>query len=373
MAASWRSSTLVLLVFSAGCAATKPPPVTQVAPVTPAPALVLVPLATPDPDQVSLWRRHAAPTGSLEYFKRTCLEGGALGCSLAAEALDYGLGAEFGTREAVLFHAYGCALFDSDACGAIDGALDKVRRFESSEARWRQVAEEGAWGGDAYARGDGVRRDLVTALRLYAEECRMGRAESCVKQGIMEATGKGGPRAPDDAFTSLDVACDLDRSRCMDIALMYKQGKLGKHEHNKLHTKWFRKRALRSEGKKKCRYGEGAKCVTYAYGFLDGKWVNHDPEYAFILLEEACNSGDQNGCTGLGNFYVDGIGVKADPGKAVKIYREACAQREEVACWKLGRLHLRGEHVTQDLEKAKQLFRDACAYGNQAACDFFDD
>jgi hypothetical protein len=175
-------------------------------------------------------------------------------------------------------------------------------------------------------------------------------------------------RDPGKAYRYFRVACDLDRSICMDIAQAYDEGT--KIKRNKEQSRKFRKLAMQREGEPGCRYGDTDRCVTYGYAYLKGEHVWHDDEYAALLFREACEAGDAAGCTGLAGLRWSGQGIAKNRRKAVELYTGACDDGYGAACWKLGRLYMRGEKVDQDTTRAEKLFERACDLGDQAGCNY---
>jgi len=306
-----------------------------------------------------------------------CRTGDSDACHDVAVAFERGREVPMDLSRAFDYYSEACSLGDDQACDAVRLHVPPLRRVHATEDRPLEVADaapepgEPALKGDAFYYGSGEwGKDLAVARNVYERECALGRAEACVKAGIMQAKGEGGEPALGDAHESLELACELDHSRCMDIALMYRHDELGGFLRDR--SDWFRKRALHSEGELGCRYGAAERCVVYAQGFLAGKWVDHDPEYAFVLLREACHDGDLRGCTELANLYVAGTGTAVNGARALELYRRACDGGVGTACWKLGKLYLHGTHVEQDPTEAERLFALSCRYGYQAGCDYVD-
>jgi TPR repeat protein len=220
--------------------------------------------------------------------------------------------------------------------------------------------------GDLYE-NEGTDRGVV--LDAYLQECEgKGVAEACAKAAAMYDQGAGTERDKRSAYRYFWLACDLDRSLCMDIAQAYDKGK--RVGRNRKHSRKFRKLAIQREGTTSCRYGDTERCVTYGYAYLQGEHVGHDEEYAAVLFSEACDAGSASGCTGLAALRWSGQGIAKNRAKAVELYQSACDEREGAACWKLGRLYMRGEHVDQDTKRAEKLFERACDLGDQAGCNY---
>lgn len=204
----------------------------------------------------------------------------------------------------------------------------------------------------------------------YEADCNEGKVKACVKAAVMNDQGEGVVSDPSRAYDLFWIACDRDRSLCIDIAYAYEKGtKIGK---DKQYAKQFRKLALRREGEKGCRYGSTDKCVTSGHAFMKGKVVERDREYAVVLFEEACRAGDADGCESLAEAYWTNPTKNKGRAEAVELYRKACDAKSGAACWKLARLYLRGEKVKQNTKRGEKLIERSCKLGFSDGCEYLE-
>jgi TPR repeat protein len=216
-----------------------------------------------------------------------------------------------------------------DGYGAIARLFVKSTPPNYAEAaRWNQrgvdagSAEAGAGLGWQHQFGQGVARNPVRAMELYAQAARGGSPHGMYLMGVLYLLGEG------------VAANDAQAAR------------------------WFQQAAERGHVEAQARLGDM---------LLHGRGAQKDDRQAFHWLMKAGQAGNANAQFWVGAMYDGGQGMPKDDGAAVQWYRRAAEQNDPDAMAQLG-LHLRtGKGVARDPVAAMQWFRKAADVGSAEA------
>ena len=133
--------------------------------------------------------------------------------------------------------------------------------------------------GKSYQLGEGVTKDLRTAVSFYRKACDRGYTPGCIILGFMYMNGYG-----------------VDKDYSMAVSLY----------------------------RKTCDGGYAPGCINLGLMYVEGYGVHKDYSKAISLYRKACDGGYAPGCYGLGYMYVNGYGVDKDYSMAVSLYKKAC-------------------------------------------------
>jgi TPR repeat protein len=177
--------------------------------------------------------------------------------------------------------------------------------------------------GGFFQRGELVKKDLKTALRLYQHACDRGDALACGYAGSVEM--EGGSGIIKDAIIAaafFERACTASfADACFNLGALYAKG--------------------------------------------DG--VKKDAIKGVELQTHACDLGDAEGCAVVGAMFEDGDeNVPKDLARAISFYEKSCAGGDAEGCYMLGYQLMRDPN--KDIARARELLTRACKADFEAAC-----
>lgn len=229
--------------------------------------------------------------------------------------------------------------------------------------------------GMLYAKGSGVQVDKERAKNLLSKACDNGFAKACFILGGLFKSGEVGRKDEVQSVKLFEKACEGgDGMGCTSLAFNYLMGKVGQIDHK-------RAMALLEQG---CQFGEPFACGSAAMRYRIGLSVQKDTKKslslqknAFPLYQKGCQEGDASYCgavgayyegrivvpvdmSAVGAYYEEGGVVPVDMSQALLHYEKACKGGSLSGCVRLGNLYLEGNKVPKDHLKAVQIYSKAC-------------
>jgi len=194
--------------------------------------------------------------------------------------------------------------------------------------------------GDLYKEGgEGIVKDLVTAVEWYTKAAEQGIASAQYNLGRMYYNGEG---VAEDKLKAVELytkaAEQGDADAQFNLGVMYYNGD-GVAEDKLKAVEWYTKAAEQGDA-----YAQFALGYMYEYG--DG--VTQDKKKATDWYTKAAEQGYAGAQFNLGRMYEYGEGVAEDKIKAVEWYTKAAKQGVAVAQYNLGRMYSNGEGVAKD-------------------------
>jgi len=178
--------------------------------------------------------------------------------------------------------------------------------------------------GNLYARGHGVKKDMVTAAGYYRTACTGGDMHACEALGGLYYRGFGVPRDVKRAVGLLDRAC---------------------------------------------KGGNLRACVNLAGLLRYDRRVPRDFPRALTLCEKACRGKLMRGCNALASMYSHGQGTPRDEARAAKLFRLSCESGDVKGCYSLALMVWRGQGVRRDRRAAVDLLQRGCDRGSPKSCE----
>lgn len=176
--------------------------------------------------------------------------------------------------------------------------------------------------GVCYAKGEGVAKDEVEAVKWCRKAAEQGHAHAQYSLGVCYAIGEGVPKNEVEA------------------------------------AKWYRKAA---------EQGHVSSQVNLGVCYHKGEGVPKDEAEAVKWFRKAAEQGDAKAQYNLGLQYDNGEGVPKDKVEAVKWYRKAAEQGVVNAQYNLGLCSANGEGVPKDDVEALAWFNLAASSGDENA------
>ncbi len=173
-----------------------------------------------------------------------------------------------------------------------DGPLDPTPRDKTKAAQWYRAGCDYGDGpccnqlGVLHAEGEGVAKDMATALALFKQACDGGAGRGCLNLGISYHHGRG-------------VKADSKRA-----AELYQAG---------------------------CRLKSTSACYNLGVCTRDGIGVERDPRAAVPFFAAACSKRHYEACVNLGLLYLDDD-VGRNEARARHAFAQACKGGLDDAC-----------------------------------------
>lgn len=216
---------------------------------------------------------------------------------------------------------------------------------------------------NAYLTGEGVKQDLVEAvkwLRLSAEQ-RDPLAQYVL--GILHDEGRGVPQDLREAVKWYERAAlqGLPDAQ-FNLALCYAKGE-GLPKDSKKAAEWLLKAATAGDSQAQSRLG---------LAYITGNGVERNPTEAAIWLRKAAYppGEDAKAQFFLGRLYQEGEGVTQSAAEAVRWFRSSAQQGYADAQFHLGRVLLAGEGVERNVTEGRAWMEKAAAQRHEAAVQF---
>lgn len=194
--------------------------------------------------------------------------------------------------------------------------------------------------GAAYARGEGVTRNLTHAVRWYRRGCAGGDGGSCVQLGAALETGVGVPGNVARARAVYASACRRgDAAACNNLGTLYARGERAR---------------VASRGPRAAQQLRRRAAAELERGM---RW-----------FERSCDLGLALGCTNAGAAQLGSSYSAPEFDSAAGFFARACQAGDAMGCGALATLLSRGHTRSDNPNEARQLFERACAGGLAAAC-----
>lgn len=216
---------------------------------------------------------------------------------------------------------------------------------------------------NAYLTGEGVKQDLVEAVKwlwLSAEQ-RDPLAQYVL--GILHDEGRGVPQDLREAVKWYERAAlqGLPDAQ-FNLALCYAKGE-GVPKDSKKAAEWLLKAATAGDSQAQSRLG---------LAHITGNGVERNPAEAAIWLRKAAYppGEDAKAQFFLGRLYQEGEGVTQSGAEAVRWFRSSAQQGYADAQFHLGRVLLAGEGVERNVTEGRAWMEKAAAQRHEAAVQF---
>ena len=169
--------------------------------------------------------------------------------------------------------------------------------------------------GNMYEDGDGVRKDISTALQLYRKSAEQDCPAGLFDLGHLYMEGNGVEEDPERAFALVQKAVELggQPDHVFRLSVLYHEGKGVAADERKAQE--LLEKAIEL-GSTEAKASMGAL-------LLSGDGVEKDVDRAFRLLKEAAEDKDCDAMCNLGLMYETGTGVERSLREAVECYTQA--------------------------------------------------
>lgn len=210
---------------------------------------------------------------------------------------------------------------------------------------------------DAYA-ADGA-RDYKTAYSLFRPLAEGGNAKAQLRIGAMYSSGEGVKQNLVEALKWFRKAADQG-----NIDAQYNLGKLyydgeGTKQNYAESVKWYRKAAEQGDADAQFRVGAA---------YFNGTGVKQDSAEAAKWISKSAELGYAEAEYHLSRLYVTGNGVEQNPAEAMKWLRMSAEHGYAAAQHVLGDVYASGElGVKKDLTEAARWYRKAAGQGDAKA------
>ena len=202
------------------------------------------------------------------------------------------------------------------------------------------------------------RGNLQKAAQLYEKAAQLGHAEAqnCIGRMIYEGNGVSKDIAT--ALTWFTKSAEQGFVKAQyNLGIMYHFGE-GVDQDSEKAIYWYTKSA--EQGFINAQYNLGIM-------YKKGEGVDPDSEKAIYWFTKAAEQGFVKAQYNLGLMYEEGEGVDQDSEKALYCFTKAAEQGDSMAQIKLGLMYDKGEGVDQDSEIAIYWFTKAAEQGNPLA------
>ncbi len=233
-----------------------------------------------------------------------------------------------------------------DEARALAGAGDFAKAIEII----RPAAEAGnpdaqAFLGEAYATGQGVRRDPALALKWLKPPADQGHAGAMLALGRLLIEGGGG--IEQDYLTAAEMFTTLmkrgEAEAFTEYGRMLEMGLMGVDGAAEAARIWQKGAAL----------GSAASAWLLGGLYREGRGVEEDHAKARALFGEAARAGHGAAMVSLGEMHEAGEGGAADPVAAHALYRLAASRGVARAAYDLAFLAAEKEGFWQDPVRAR--------------------
>ena len=364
----------------------------------------------------ALWRR------AFDLAVRTCDNGNAEACAVAAETLATGrVGSRQNARTTELrlracelghvescrwaaniqedagdlaraagLHQKGCTLGSADACLSAARLLrrgpgpEAERAAVAAQDRGRKLAARACDHGDwracgALARCKGTSRSVAQELSKRA--CDAGQDVGCTRLAWLLA-GSAEPGAEKQELETHRRACDLEvPASCVQAARLIAvaaddQRERGATEANaqlKREAEILLRRAFELT-RRSCDRGSSSDCLELAGMRATGQGTRKDESLAKKAAERGSRIADrdcdlhQDTCDEAVQAHSSPRWGLLDGARVAAILERACEQSIASDCWWAAVVYQEGTLMPRDLRRAASLFEKACGLGDRSGC-----
>lgn len=262
---------------------------------------------------------------AMRYYKK--------GCTLNAGASCYQMSRLFGddkiggAKNAYKYVDKGCALGNKYAC-----VQKHLRTFY----------------------GHGTTKQEKQALLDLANLCKSGWIPACL--GLITPSAKGSstlPPKPKLAFELVSNICHQHNHprACVTAGTWYDYEKYG--------TAFDVKKVL-FYYQKSCKRRDPAACINLGLMYKQGRGLKPNHKEAFARFKMACTRGASYGCLNMAEMYQDGLGINKNLVKAKQIFTHHCENRVEEACVRLAYWQAKGINGPKDVRAATTKLKRIC-------------
>ena len=213
--------------------------------------------------------------------------------------------------------------------------------------------------GLAYARGEGIGKNIKIARSYLQLSCDEGLGDACVAlQSLTVEDGANKTRDKQD--NSAESACLAgDAKGCYRVAVTYRDG-LGVKQDTEAAKSYF---------KMACDQGDTQSCVemnaiNQTHSDSGTTMPETKEENKFTEYREACDNNDGSACYELGLLYDEGKMVAKNEKKADQFILRACELKYDVGCLATAAYY----QVNNNMKKAIGYYVEVCERGDASAC-----
>ena len=206
--------------------------------------------------------------------------------------------------------------------------------------------------GNAFYFGNGVEKDLKSALKWYEKSAQKGQpyaAFSAAKMyGNGEVFGQDSETAQKYYKFALSGFLKIEKDGQADDNLLYKLGFMFK---NGLGTEADAEKAI-EYFKQSAQLDNKNGLYEYGKALIYGKHIEADLEKGLECVEKAIKLGNYNAKRFLALEYISGEYLEKDIEKGLDMLTECADGGDAFSCYRLGKIYFDGELVYRDLNKA---------------------
>jgi len=192
-----------------------------------------------------------------------------------------------------------------------------------------------------YAKGIGVKKDLLLEGYFFKKACDIGLKEACFNLGVLYEEKLGNKVKAKKYYNK---ACLLgNKDGCFNLAHLLEDSNLSKSI--KLYELL-------------CKYNYSRACVSLGAIYEEKLYRSNK---AVIFYNKACNLGNKDGCYNLGLKYFK----YKDYFNALKYFSKACLYLDGESCFNVGVIYFAGANN----KKAFKFFKNSCELGYAEGCD----
>lgn len=239
----------------------------------------------------------------------------------------------------------------------------KSEDYATALKEWLPLAKKGDASaqhnlGVMYKKGQGVPKNLITAVSWYRKAATQGDASSQNALAVMYETGNGVKKNEAEAVIWYRKAAEQGYANAQtSLGVMYQYGK-GIQKDEMESVNWYRKAA--DQGNAQAQTNLGAMYEV-------GAAVQKDEAEAVTWYSKAAEQGYARAQGYLGGMYRSGTGITKNYEKAAEWLRKGAEQGSAYAQANLGVMYEFGQFVRQDDIEAGSLYRKAADQGNEYA------
>jgi uncharacterized protein len=200
-----------------------------------------------------------------------------------------------------------------------------------------------------YAMGDGVPKDMGTAIRWFRQAAEAGGATAQYNLALIYGRGDGVERDERESMYWLTKAADLDLvPALMDLAHRSAQPRDGSRPNVE---------AAITRYKRAAELGNALAQATLGDIYSGGELLKPDYDQAVKFYRMAADQGQRDGEFGLAARYFLGQGVPVDQHEAFRWFQAAAGQGHADAQYDLGAMYEIGQGTARDLALAVQYYQ----------------
>lgn len=214
--------------------------------------------------------------------------------------------------------------------------------------------------GIQYAKGDGVPKDSMEAVKWFRQAAEQGFPRAQNNLGIMYDNGDGVPKDSAEAIKWFRKAAEQGFAQAQNnLGTMFSDGDDVEKDPAET-SRWFRKAAR--QGLALAQNNLGLACAK-------GEGEPQNASEAVKWFSLAAKQGLARAQNNLGVMYDDGNGVDANPAEAAFWFTKAAEQGFREAQKNLGSMYQEGRGLAKDYVQAAKWFSLAASQGDDEAKD----